>query len=136
MSLFPGAPPAQTNPDAPALGKPAAEKPVQLPARELIRPVAQYAHGMVLRHMPDGFHQAVMVLYVEVRGGKLRFSALVVASDPRGNLTVLDPSPDLMQSVQTLLAEDARSGNGRWTRLTIHLTSTPSGASLNVHVKS
>jgi hypothetical protein len=133
MSLFPGAHPS---PDASAPGNPPAEKPVQLPARDLIRPVAQHAHGMVLQHMPDGFHQAVMVLYVEVRGGKLRFSALVVASDPRGNLTVLDPSTDLMQAVQTLLAEDARSGNGRWTRLTIHLTSTPSGAALDVHVKS
>lgn len=136
MSLFPGAPPTPPDPASPAVDKLPAERPVQLPARELIRPVAQHTHAMVLQHMPKGFHQAVMVLYVEVRGGKLRFSALVVVSDPQGNLAVLDPSMELMQAVQSLLSEDARSGNGRWGRLTLHLTSTPSGVSLDVHVKS
>lgn len=136
MSLFPGAPTAPAGNEAPPSGESITERPVQLPARGLVRPVAQHAHAMVLQHLPNGFHQAVMVLYVEVRGGKLRFSALVVVSDPEGNLTVIDPSTDLMQAVQTLLAEDARSGNGRWSRLTIHLTSTPTGASLDVHVKS
>jgi hypothetical protein len=106
-----------------------------VPARELVRSVTQRVHALVLQHLPNGFRQAVMVLYIEPRDGKLRFSALVVATDSHGDLAVIDPSTDLMQAVQTLVAEDARSGNARWSRLTVHLTSTPTGASTDVRVK-
>jgi hypothetical protein len=135
MSMFPGAPAPKDAPP-PSTRIPRTDVPPRVPARELVRPLALHAHALVVQQVPGGFRNAVVVLYTEVRAGKVRFSVLVVASDPRGDLVVLDATPDMMQDVQTLLTEDARSGNGAWTRLTIHLTPTASGASMDVQVKA
>jgi hypothetical protein len=115
---------------------PATSALARAPDRTLVRAVAHCAHQLVRHELPAGFRQAVVVVYVEIRGAKLRFSSHLVATDRNAELIVLDPSPQLMRAVEDLVAEDVRSGNGRWTRLTIRLTATATGASLDVQVKS
>lgn len=137
MSMAPEAPsPASDVASPPSSSLPRQHGPARVPSRELVRPLALHAHTLVTKQLAGGFRQAVVVLYTENRGGKVRFSVSVVASDRQGDLVVLDSTPEMMQAIQTLLSKDARSGNGPWTRLTVLLASTPSGASMDVQIKA
>lgn len=100
--------------------------PVYVPAREHVQPVAQQAYLMVQRQV-GVIHQALVVIDVDVRGGKGRFSALVVAIDSEGELTALETTPELMDAAATMIRDDARSGNGRWRRLAVRLLGKPTG---------
>ncbi len=136
-SIFPGAPTSAASEAliARPTSSPQATAPVGAPDRTLVRALAHCALQLMRNELPGGFRQAVVIFLVDVRAGKLRFSSQLVASDQNADLVVLDPSPQMMRAVEQLVTEDVQLGNGRWTRLTIRLLATESGASLDVHVK-
>lgn len=114
---------------------PAAETPVREPARELVMPLAKLALASVVTNSPAGFLQALLTLDLQVQeGGKARFFVVVVATDLEGNLVAMPTPHGLMEAARDLIAEDARSGNGRWHRLTARLKNKPTGISVRVQV--
>ena len=129
------APAPQRAPLASMIPPPASPSPARAPERALVRAVAHCAHQVVRHELPAGFRQAVVVIYVDVRGAKLRYSSQLAVTDSDAELMVIDPTPQMMRAVEELVSTDARSGNGRWSRLTIKLTATANGASLDVQVK-
>lgn len=66
-----------------------------------------------------GFRQALLVVSVDTQGEKARFFAQLVAQDERGDLEAVGTTRELLDAVAGLVAEDARSGNGRWRRLSV-----------------
>lgn len=108
--------------------------PVRDPAREIFMPVAQIALNDVALTTP-GFGQALLVVRVEMgAGGKHRFFVQLVAKDAEGDLVSLDPSRTLLEAVTKMIADDARDGNGRWSKLAARLRPTARGASVDLHV--
>jgi hypothetical protein len=119
-------------PKAPATPPPAA-LPIREPSREVLMPLVQPALGTIAAALP-GFRQALVVLTVDVDGGKGRFSLQLVGADAAGDLQVIDPPSALLEASAKLIGDDARSGNGRWRRLIVRLSSTARGASVSVTV--
>jgi len=108
--------------------------PVRDPAREIFMPVAQTALADVAASTP-GFQQALVVVRVEIAtNGKHRFFVQLVASDAEGDLVSLDPSRTLLDAVTKMIADDARDGNGRWSKLAARLRPTARGASVDLDV--
>lgn len=108
--------------------------PIRDPARELFMPVAQMALAEVAASTP-GFGQALLVVRVEIApNGKHRFFVQLVAKDAEGDLVSLDPSRALLDAVTKMIADDARDGNGRWSKLAARLRPTARGASVDLDV--
>lgn len=110
-------------------------RPVRDPSRELVQPMASQALALVAQALPDGFHQALLVVNVDVVEGKARFFTQLVASDARYELQALDTSKGLLEAVARMIGEDARSGNGRWRRLVLRMARTERGAAVDVKIK-
>ncbi len=110
-------------------------KSVRLPTTTLLEPAAR-ALGHQLRAQHPDYQRAVYVISAELAGGKLRYHISLVCSDATGELHVLEPSSELRESTVRLLREDAQDGNGRWSRLIVHLTAqTSEEAALRVEVR-
>lgn len=112
-----------------------APTPVREPSRAIFFPVAQLALGSVAAAMPQGFHQALLSITLDLAEAKSRFFVQLVASDARGELVSLDPSRELLDATGKMIGDDARDGNGRWRRLVARLRATARGASVDVEVK-
>jgi len=111
------------------------EVPVREPARVLVMPLTKLALASVVTASPAGFQQALITLDLQVQeSGKARFFVVVVATDLEGNLMAVPTPQGLMEAARDLIAEDARSGNGRWHRLTARLKNKPTGISVRVQV--
>ena len=109
--------------------------PIREPTREVFFPVAQVALAAIAQALPDGFHQALFVITLELHDGRVRFFLQLVVSDPNGDLRALEPEKELLEATATMIAADARDGNGRWRRLAARLTPTARGASVDVQVR-
>jgi hypothetical protein len=125
----PGTPTPPPPPVAPQL-----QLPVREPSREILMPVAQLALAEVAAATP-GFGQALLVVRVEIAPtGKHRFFVQLVATDAEGDLFSLDPSRGLLEAVTKMIADDARDGNGRWSKLAARMRPTARGASIDLDV--
>jgi serine/threonine protein kinase len=91
------------------------------PSRALLQPFADAALADLGTAVPNGFKQAVVIVTLDVEKGKARFFAQLVATDEHGDLWTPEASMDLVRAAGTLIAEDARDGNGRWQRLVVKL---------------
>lgn len=121
-------------PPLPRIPMPGAPRlPVREPARDIFMPVAQVALGEVASSLP-GFGQAILVLRVESSQGKGRFFVQLVALDSEGDLIALDPSRGLLDAAAKMIADDAREGNGRWSKLAARLRPTERGAKVDIDV--
>lgn len=130
FDVIPPAPRAYT-PPPPVV---AVHLPVRDPAREIFMPVAQMALAEVAVSTP-GFGQALLVVRVETgANGKHRFFVQLVAKDADGDLVSLDPSRALLDAVTKMIGDDARDGNGRWSKLAARLRPTARGASVDLDV--
>lgn len=118
-------------PRAPSISQP--PSPVREPTREIFMPLAQAALGDVAASLPR-FGQALLVVRVESANGKGRFFVQLVALDDRGDLVALDPSRGLLDAAGRMIADDARSGNGRWHKLVARLRPTDRGAAVDLDV--
>jgi hypothetical protein len=116
---------------APALEGP---RPIREPLREFVMPVGQLAHAEFNRECSDGFQQGLVIVQLDVSGERARFFASLVVVDARGELRVLDTTPEMIQATAKLIGDDARSGNGRWRRLVVRIARTQRGASVDVKV--
>ena len=119
----------------PAVSSAAPSAPIREPSREAFFPVAQQALAAIAVALPQGFHQALLVITLDLQESKSRFFLQLVASDDQGNLVSLDPSRELFEATGKMIAEDARSGNGRWRKLAARLSATSRGAAVDVEVK-
>lgn len=140
MSLRPGASRTMPPPVAPIEVRPSEVRPSELapapirdPKREIFMPLAQTALGDVAASTP-GFRQALLVVRVETAQGKGRYFVQLVALNPEGNLVALDPSRGLLEAAAQMIAEDARDGNGRWSKLAARLRATERGAAVELEV--
>ncbi len=125
---------ARMNTLAPSGLDPRAGLPVREPSREIFLPVAQVAFSAIHGMYPNGFHQGLLVIVVDASEGRARFSAVIVASDEKHDLTMVESPRDLIEAVSKMIAADARSGNGPWRRLTARLSRTTRGASVEIVV--
>jgi len=66
-----------------------------------------------------GFRQALLVISVDTQGEKARFFTQIVVQNEQGDLEPVDTTRAVLDAVAGLIAEDARSGNGRWRRLSV-----------------
>ncbi len=74
------------------------------------------------------FRQALLVISVDTHGEKARFFTQIVVQDDRGDLEPIDTTRAVLDAVAGLISEDARSGNGRWRRLSIRFWRNEKGA--------
>jgi hypothetical protein len=108
---------------------------VRQPSRATFFPLAQIALAHVNAALGGAFHQALLVITIDVQATKGRFFVQLVASDRRGDLSSLEPTRDLLDATARFIGEDSREGNARWRRLVARLTATAKGASVDVEVK-
>jgi hypothetical protein len=99
-------------------------------------PIANITLTAVVSAMPQGFHQALLVVDVTVAEAKARFSAVVVATDANGELKAIPTPQSVMDGVGLLIVEDVKSGNGRWSRLLVRLSQKENRVTLQVHVSA
>lgn len=109
---------------------------VRIPSREVVGPLVSAALAHVTHEMGDFFTQALLVVVVEASEAKRRFFVHVVASDATGDLRSLDATPELTSLASKVIADDARSGNGRWRKLLVRLRKTARGAQVEVDVRA
>ena len=107
-------PPAMSAPPPPA-------PPIREPARHIVQPLANAALAELNHAVPVGFRRAVLIVTLDVEKSKARFFVQLVATDETGELWSPDASMDLVKAAGTMIADDARDGNGRWQRLVIQL---------------
>ena len=74
------------------------------------------------------FRQALLVISVDTTGEKARFFTQIVVQDERGDLQPVDTSRAVLDAVGGLIGEDARSGNGRWRRLSVRFWRNEKGS--------
>jgi hypothetical protein len=67
----------------------------------------------------SAFRQALLVISVDMQGEKARFFTQIVVQSERGDLEPVDTTRAVLDAVAAVIAEDARSGNGRWRRLSV-----------------
>lgn len=107
--------------------------PVREPTREVIGPLVRAALDALAR-VQQGFLQALMTVVVEMKDNKGRFTVQVVALDPSHELVAIDTTRALQEAAAQMIADDVRSGNGRWGKLVVRLRRTERGAAVEVSV--
>ena len=108
--------------------------PVRDPSREVLAPLVQAGLGLAAAQMPRGFAQALLIVVVEMREAKARFFVQLVGLDASNELVSIDTTRELQDTAAKMIAEDARSGNGRWGKMVVRLRRTERGASVEVTV--
>jgi hypothetical protein len=108
---------------------------VRDPSREVVAPLVQAGLGLAAAQMPQGFTQAMLIVVVETRDSKARFFVQLAAVDAAGELVSIDTTKELQDTAAKMIADDARSGNGRWGKMVVRLRRTERGASVEVTVK-
>lgn len=68
-----------------------------------------------------GFFSALAIITVDVTGQRGRFFVQTVAIGKDGQLQCPPASADALRAAGSLIAADARAGNGRWARLVVPL---------------
>jgi len=111
-------PPSAHSPPA-AHGPPPSLTPGALrePARALIDALVPSLSQALANY--TGFRQALLVVSVDTQGEKARFFTQIVLQNERGDLEAIETTRAVLDAVAALIAEDARSGNARWRRLSI-----------------
>ena len=71
--------------------------------------------------LPAPFREARIVVTVDIQGQKGRYFVTIAAVNDQGRLCVIASSSDSLRAAGYLISADARSGNGRWTRIVIPL---------------
>jgi serine/threonine protein kinase len=94
---------------------------VREPKRAMLQPLVAAAIAELTQAVPVGFVKAVLIVTLDVEGGKARFFVQLVATDPAGELWSPDVSMDLVHAAAGMITEDARDGNGRWQRMVLRL---------------
>lgn len=107
--------------------------PVREPSREVIAPLVRAALDSLAR-LTQGFSQALMTVVVEMKDNKVRFTVQVVALDAANELLAVDTTRELQEAAAQMIANDVRSGNGRWGKLVVKLRRTERGAAVEVSV--
>lgn len=104
---------------APPRGSGAPGRPVRDPNRELVDALIPSITHALAAHGHQGFRQALLVVSIDMQGEKARFFTQLVVQTERGELEPVDASRSMVDAVVHLIADDARSGNGRWRRLSV-----------------
>ncbi len=100
------------------------------PARSLVLPVVHVANTMIRRVFRAPARSALLVVNVDTSRDKARFYVTLVAATEDGDLTALDTSRELLDAAGIMLVEDARSGNGRWSKLVVRIDCEGEGAAI------
>jgi len=103
---------------------------VREPARALVLPVVHVANTMVQRAFAGRARSALLIVNVDTSRDKARFYVTLVAAADNGDLAAIDTTRVLLDASGTLLAEDARSGNGRWRKLVVRIECEGEGAAI------
>jgi hypothetical protein len=127
VSLFPPAEPAAAETEEISA--------FRAPTQEAFAPVLRAATDDIGATLAEGFTRALILVTVEVIGGKGRFFVHLVAADPRGNLHAVEPSRELIEVTGKFVLEDAHAGNGRWRRLVASVRRTAKGATVEFELR-
>ena len=112
---------AKPSGDKSVMRAPQAATPIREPKRLIVQPLADAAVAELAQSIPVGFRKAVLIVTLDVEKSKARFFIQLVATDETGELWSPDASSDLVRAAGSMIAEDARDGNGRWQRLVLRL---------------
>ncbi len=104
--------------------------PVREPGRALLLPLVYLANNLVRQAFNDQASRALLIINVDISRDKARFFVTLVATTKDGDLGSVDTTRDLLDSAGNMLAEDARTGNGRWRKLVIRIDCEGEGASI------
>jgi len=104
--------------------------PIREPARSLVLPVVHVANTMIRRAFRVRARSALLVVNVDTSRDKARFYVTLVAATEDGDLSALDTSRELLDAAGIMLVEDARSGNGRWSKLVVRIDCEGEGAAI------
>jgi hypothetical protein len=95
------------------------KKGVREPARSLLEHLVKPLGEALTAAQHANFRQALVVINVEIQGEKARFYTQIVVQNSRGDLEPVETTRGVLDAAAQVIAEDARSGNGRWRRLAI-----------------
>jgi hypothetical protein len=129
------APPQQQDARPPQVAPPpnakmpshAPPRPVREPAAALLSSLVPAVAQAISASGHLGFRQALLVVAIDTQGEKARFFAQVVVQNERGDLEAVETSRTLLDAVARFIADDARSGNGRWRRLSVRFARGANG---------
>ncbi|MFO0679884.1 MAG: hypothetical protein U0169_25395 [Polyangiaceae bacterium] len=110
------------------------KKDVRNPTNEVFAPLTRSALATLAAALTKGFLQAILIVNVDTSGDKARFFVQLVASDHAGDLHAVDATKDLMDATAQMISEDAKSGNGRWRRLSARISRGAKGIGVDLSV--
>lgn len=114
---------------------PSSNAPVSEPARDVLAPLLEAAFGAAVASMPDGFIELVLVVLVDVMHNETRAFVQLVALARSSQIVSLDVGVELANAAEAMIAADAASGNGRWSKLVARMRRNAHGATVEVEVK-
>jgi hypothetical protein len=117
-------------PSASASAPAPAPSAVREPARALLLPLVHIARGLLRRTFGERARRALVIVTVDTARDKARFFVTLVGSNDAGELAAIDTTRDLLDAAGVMLGEDARSGNGRWRKLVVHVECAGAGAEI------
>jgi hypothetical protein len=100
------------------------------PARQLLLPVAHAAGALLRRALHTPFRSALLIVNVDKARDKARYFVTLVAATQDGELASVDTTREVIDAVGHLLAEDSKTGNGRWRKLVMRLVSEGEGIAI------
>lgn len=121
-------PPPPVRNSAPPSGGPPT---VREPGRSLLLPLVHIASGLIRRVFREDARRGVLIVNVDTTRDKARFFVTLVGSSNDGDLASLDTTKDLLDAAGVMIGEDARSGNGRWRKLVVHIECVGDGAEVS-----
>ena len=121
-------PPPPVRNSAPPSGGPPT---VREPGRGLLLPLVHIASGLIRRVFREDARRGVLIVNVDTTRDKARFFVTLVGSSSDGELASLDTTKDLLDAAGVMIGEDARSGNGRWRKLVVHIECVGGGAEVS-----
>jgi hypothetical protein len=116
---------------SPAPARPsAAPAAVREPSRTLLLPLVHIGNGLMRRTFRERTRRGLLIVTVDTAREKARFFVTLIAATAEGELAAIDTTRDLLDAAGIMLGEDARSGNGRWRKLVVHLECAGEGAEI------